>query len=93
MATTQPKVKLGDAVAYKSEKGHTKLAFVLATPTTVTPEHELPELTEGQLHLLVLSPTGSAYARYSVPFAGSVEGNSDFTNPETGKLYGVWEKV
>lgn len=84
---------LGSAVAYKSEKGHAKMALVLATPESVTPGHDVPELSEGQLHLLVFSPTGAAYPRYSVPSAESVAGQDGFTNPETGQLYGVWEQV
>ena len=69
---------LGQAVSYTSSKGHTKLAFVTATPETVTEGHSLPELSTDQVHLFVVSPNGNTYARYSVPLAASVEGNVDF---------------
>ena len=85
-------VKLGQAVTYLSSKGHKKLGLVLSTPDTVTPDTGLPALTEGQAHLVVLSPTGNAYMRYNVPSKASVEGMQDFLNDD-GEPVEVWEEV
>lgn len=86
------KITLGTAVTYVSTKGYKKLALVTATPETVEPGHDLPELPEGFLHLLVFSPTGSSYPRLSVPSADAAKDIPDYAvdgeNPK-----GVWLPV
>ena len=62
--------RLGQAVTYRDRHGRAKVALVTATPDTM-PEDDAktgikaPE--PGEAHLLVLSFTGTVYAKHSVP--------------------------
>lgn len=61
-------VKLGQTVTYVSTKGLQKLALVIGTPESIAQGHfNVPQLDTDRLHLLVISPTGNQYTRYSVP--------------------------
>lgn len=65
---TKKTIKLGQTVTYVSTKGYEKAALVVGTPESVQQGHSgVPQLAEGNLHLLVLSPTGHTYSRQSVP--------------------------
>lgn len=88
MATTK-KIKLGTPVAYTATNGDVKLALVTATPETVTPNSAVPELSEGYLHLAVISPNGKQYARLSVPSAEAAAKIPDFA-VDGDDLRGVW---
>lgn len=94
--------KIGSFVQYIDTKGHSKPALVTATVETVEPGTNLPQLTDTQLHLTVFSPSGSTYARHSVPFVDAVSDNGDFSlsvtdedGEATGetKTVGVWDFI
>jgi hypothetical protein len=84
-----PKVQPGQMVQYVSTKGYIKPALVVNTAETVVPGKAIPELGEGQVHLVVFSLTNGVSPRLSVPFEGLVKDNSDFQN-EIGETVGVW---
>lgn len=71
-------LRLGQPVEYRDRDGRRKLALVTATPDTMHGADvtgiEAPE--PGTAHLLVLSFTGSQYAKFGVPEG---EGPSTFT--------------
>lgn len=81
-------VALGDTVNYISSTGDRKAAFVVGTPDSIREGTQVPALEAGQLHLLVFSPVGSAYGRFSVPSGESVKDNQDFYSD--GVLVNVW---
>jgi hypothetical protein len=64
--TTKQEIRPGDFVSYTDSRGLEKTALVTATPDTVTPGHRVPELEATELHLMVFSPSGSAYPRQNV---------------------------
>ena len=70
---TVPAVACGTTVFYNDTKGHKKMAFVTGTPETVVEGTRLPTLNEGELHLTVVSPSGSIYNRRNVPFGAVPE--------------------
>ena len=90
---TQTAPKLGTAVTYVSSKGYDKLAFVTATPETVQPGHDLPDLAEGFVHLVVFSPTGSHYPRFSVPSLEAAALIPDYAAEGDMAMKGVWKPV
>jgi hypothetical protein len=55
---------LGTFVEYTDSSGHTKPALVLGGPDS---DDRLPELADGELHLYILSGTGSHDVRLNVP--------------------------
>jgi hypothetical protein len=85
-------VKLGQPVEYISTRGKSKLAFVTATPETVAEGTSVPELSEGQVHLMVVGILTGTSPRLNVPSAASVEGNDDFVNGD-GAQVGVWRPI
>lgn len=73
--------KIGQSVVYVSTEGHQKAAFVTATHETVTPGTDLDNtvpLSEDQVHLFVLSPSGFHGPRFQVPYYESVKDMGDF---------------
>ena len=91
--TTSNQIKLGTSVTYISTKGFKKLALVTATPETVTEGHELPELPEGYLHLMVISATGSMYPRLSIPSIDVAKEIPDYAAEGDLELRGVWTTI
>lgn len=89
---TATQIKLGQAVEYFSTEGKPKLAFVLGTQATTAADDRIPELSEGQAHLVVFSLTGKAYNRYNVPEASYVADNAGFTT-DSGAPAGVWRVI
>lgn len=85
------KIQLGTAVTYVSSKGYQKLAFVIATPETVKPGHDLLELSEGFLHLMVFAPSG-IYPRFSVPSEEVAKEIPDFA-VDGDEIKGIWKPV
>ena len=60
-------VQLGQNVTYISAKGQKKAALVIGTPDTIEEGTSVPQPEEFELNLLVISPTGSVYAKAKVP--------------------------
>lgn len=71
MGTAAP--ALGSSVTYKDSKGHTKLALVTGNADTVSDGTELPALEGQELHLFVISPSGSHYGRVRVKHESEVD--------------------
>lgn len=84
------KIKLGQTVTYISTKGYEKLALVTGTPESVQPGHDLPELPEGYLHLVVIAPSGKVYPRLSVPSEAVAKDIPDFAAEGELELRGVY---
>ena len=81
--STIPTTSLGDNVVYVSGKGHAKHAIVVGTPETVIPGTELPELSEGQLYIVVWEfGVGHFVPKGQVPHFSQIDGNSEFTNDD-----------
>lgn len=77
-------VNIGQIVKYVSTTGKTKIGMVTATPDTITEGTGLAEnyplnAEQEQVHLLVISPSGSHGPRYQVPSKTAVAEIPDFT--------------
>lgn len=83
---------LGKTVEYISTKGDRKVALVLGTSESITPGTSLPVPQEGHLHLLVFSPTGTAYPKHSVPSAEVASQIPDFA-VDGDNLRNVWRPL
>ena len=89
--TATPNVALMSPIVYVGSKGLPKAALVVGTPETVQPGHSLPELNEGQLHIIVWEfSAGHFVPKLNVPYVATVAENDEFKNAD-GVTVGVWQ--
>lgn len=76
--------KLGEMVTYVGSAGYPKAAMVVGTPESVVPGTNIPELADGERHLMVFSVTGVVYTKLTVPYG-------PFNTPDGSVVNtGVW---
>lgn len=89
--TSIPTVNLGDTVVYVGGKGNSKTAIVVNTVDSINSGTSLPELNDGQLHLVAWEwSAGHFVPKIAVPHLSQIAEDTEFQN-DNGEPINYWK--